>query len=72
MWTPTSRLQQRPRAVADVTDAHGAHTLRCARMLEVTAAGWAATLGLIGALFFLDLFVSGRRPHAVGFREATL
>ncbi len=41
-------------------------------MLEVTTAGWAATLGLIGALFFLDLFVSGRRPHAVEFREATL
>lgn len=40
-------------------------------MLDVTTAGWAATLGLIGALFFLDLFVSGRRPHAVEFREAT-
>jgi tellurite resistance protein TerC len=41
-------------------------------VLEVTAAGWAATIGLIGALFFFDLYVSGRRPHAVGFREATL
>jgi tellurite resistance protein TerC len=37
----------------------------------VTTAGWAVTLGLIGGLFFLDLFVSGRRPHAVGFGEAT-
>jgi tellurite resistance protein TerC len=36
----------------------------------VTAAGWAATIGLIGALLVLDLAVSGRRPHAVGFREA--
>jgi len=41
--------------------------------LEVTFAGWAVTLGLIGALFVLDLFVS--RPghaHTVGFREAVL
>jgi len=40
-------------------------------MLDVSTAAWAATIGLIAALFFLDLFVSGRRPHAVGFREAT-
>ena len=39
-------------------------------MLEVTFAGWAVTLGLIAALFVLDLGVSARRPHAVGFREA--
>jgi tellurite resistance protein TerC len=42
-------------------------------MLDVTFAGWAATIGLIIALFILDLFVS--RPghaHSVGFREATL
>jgi tellurite resistance protein TerC len=40
-------------------------------MLEVTFAGWAATVGLIAALFLLDLFVT--RPghaHTVGFREA--
>jgi tellurite resistance protein TerC len=42
-------------------------------MLDVTVAGWAATLGLIAVLFVIDLFVS--RPghaHAVGFREAAL
>src|SRR3954452_4277134 len=42
-------------------------------LLDVTFAGWAATLGLIAALFVLDLFVS--RPghaHTVGFREAVL
>lgn len=40
-------------------------------MLEVTAAGWAITLGLIAALFVLDLVISGgRRAHVVGFREA--
>jgi tellurite resistance protein TerC len=42
-------------------------------MLQVTFAGWAATIGLIAALFVLDLFVT--RPghqHAVGFREAVL
>ena len=39
-------------------------------MLDVTVAGWVATLGLIAGLLAVDLFVSGRRPHAVGFREA--
>ena len=42
-------------------------------MLDVTFAGWAATIGPIAALFLLDLFVT--RPghaHAVGFREAVL
>jgi tellurite resistance protein TerC len=39
-------------------------------VLEVTAAGWAITLGLIAALLILDLGLSARRPHAVGFREA--
>ena len=38
--------------------------------LEVTTAGWAATLGLIGLLLVLDLGFSALRPHAVGFREA--
>jgi len=40
-------------------------------MLNVSFAGWGATLGLIAALFLLDLFVT--RPghaHTVGFREA--
>jgi tellurite resistance protein TerC len=42
-------------------------------MLDVTFAGWAATVGLIVALFALDLFVS--RPghaHVIGFREAAI
>jgi tellurite resistance protein TerC len=41
--------------------------------LDVTFAGWAVTLGLIAALFLLDLFVS--RPghaHTVEFREAVI
>ena len=40
-------------------------------MLDVTFARWAVTIGLIVALFVLDLFVS--RPgheHEAGFREA--
>ena len=40
-------------------------------MLDVTFTGWAATIGLIVALFAIDLFVS--RPghaHVIGFREA--
>ncbi len=42
-------------------------------MLDVTFAGWAATIGLIGGLFALDVWVS--RPghaHTVGFREAAV
>jgi tellurite resistance protein TerC len=42
-------------------------------MLDVTFAGWAATIGLIVGLFALDLFVS--RPghaHVIEFREAAL
>src|ERR671917_1511500 len=40
------------------------------RVLDVTAAAWAATIAFIIALFAVDLALSGRRPHAVGFREA--
>src|SRR3954454_15756106 len=42
-------------------------------MLQVTFAGWAATIGVIIGLFALDLFVS--RPghaHVIGFREAAV
>jgi tellurite resistance protein TerC len=41
-------------------------------MLRVTAAGWAATVCLLAGLFGFDLLRAGRRPHAVGFREAIL
>src|SRR3954462_16015709 len=39
-------------------------------MLEVTPLGWASTIGAIAALLIVALAVAGRRPHAVGFREA--
>jgi tellurite resistance protein TerC len=39
-------------------------------VLEVTTLGWAATLLLLCGLLLFDLVYSGRRPHAVGFREA--
>jgi tellurite resistance protein TerC len=42
-------------------------------VLEVTLAGWGATIGLIVVLFAIDLFMS--RPghaHTVGFREAVI
>jgi tellurite resistance protein TerC len=39
-------------------------------MLDVSAAGWAVTLGLVGGLLAFDIGFSARRPHAVGFREA--
>ncbi|HET7048462.1 MAG TPA: TerC/Alx family metal homeostasis membrane protein [Solirubrobacteraceae bacterium] len=41
-------------------------------MLHVSAAGWAATLVALAALFGFDLVRSARRPHAVGFREAAV
>ena len=41
-------------------------------MLEVTALGWTLTIGVIVALLALDLTLGVLRPHAVGFREATV
>jgi tellurite resistance protein TerC len=38
--------------------------------LEVTTLAWTGTIALVLALFVVDLFLSARRPHAVGFREA--
>ncbi|MGC4971660.1 TerC/Alx family metal homeostasis membrane protein [Streptomyces sp. DT199] len=38
--------------------------------MEITALGWALTIGVILALLALDLVVGTVRPHAVGFREA--
>ncbi len=45
-------------------DAAGASTL------HVTAAGWAATVGLVAGLLCLDWLVLGRRSRAVSFSEA--
>ena len=39
-------------------------------MLDVTPEAWLATCGVVAVLFAIDLFVAGRRPHAVEFREA--
>jgi tellurite resistance protein TerC len=38
--------------------------------MTVSLLGWVATLGLIAGLVGFDLWYSGRRPHAVGMREA--
>jgi TerC family integral membrane protein len=38
----------------------------------VTAAGWAVTIGVIALLLTFDLVLATVRPHAVGYREATL
>jgi tellurite resistance protein TerC len=40
--------------------------------MGVTAAGWALTVGVIVALLAFDLVVATLRPHAVGYREATV
>ena len=39
-------------------------------MSEVTPAGWAATLAVVGLLIAFDLWYSRRHPRAVGVREA--
>jgi TerC family integral membrane protein len=36
----------------------------------VTTLGWTATIGAIVVLLGLEFLVAGRRPHAIGFREA--
>jgi tellurite resistance protein TerC len=41
-------------------------------MLDVTFTGWAVTIGLVLALLAFDLVLAVRRPHEVGFREASL
>lgn len=38
--------------------------------MTVTVVGWALTIGVILALFALDLALATVRPHAVGYREA--
>jgi tellurite resistance protein TerC len=38
----------------------------------VTAAGWAVTIGVIAVLLAFDLALATLRPHAVGYREATV
>ena len=39
-------------------------------MFQATIAGWAATLGLIGAVVGFDLWHSRRNPRPIGLREA--
>jgi tellurite resistance protein TerC len=41
-------------------------------MLDVTLAGWAATVGVVVVLLTVDLAMAIARPHHVEFREATL
>ena len=40
--------------------------------LDIPIQVWALTLGVIVALFTFDLVISGRNPHAVGFKEAAV
>lgn len=62
-----------PASIADGYDQPDASIPKAANGvgMEVTAQAWAATIGVIVALFALDLGLSSRRPHAVGFREAS-
>jgi tellurite resistance protein TerC len=68
----SSRAAEQP-SVASLLAGFAARASMDRSMLDVTFAGWAATLALIAALFILDLFVS--RPghaHTVRFREAVI
>jgi tellurite resistance protein TerC len=38
--------------------------------LDISALDWGAMVAVVLALFAIDLLVSGRRPHAIEFREA--
>ncbi len=40
--------------------------------MQITFTTWALTLALVAALLTVDWILLGRRPHAVGFREAVL
>ena len=40
-------------------------------MLEISGLEWAVTIGLVVALLAVDLALAARRPHRVGFTEAT-
>jgi tellurite resistance protein TerC len=40
--------------------------------MNVTATDWVVLLAVVAALFAVDLLVATLRPHAMGFREATL
>jgi tellurite resistance protein TerC len=40
--------------------------------MDVSTTVWWITLGAIALIFTLDVLIMGRRPHAVGMREATL
>jgi tellurite resistance protein TerC len=39
-------------------------------VLHVTPLAWGATIALVVALLVIEFLVAGRRPHAIGFREA--
>jgi len=39
-------------------------------VLHVTPLAWGATIALVVALLTIEFLVAGRRPHAIGFREA--
>jgi tellurite resistance protein TerC len=52
----------------DPSDDADKRSPRC--MLDVSVTGWAVTIGLIVVLLAVDLGLSVRRPHEVGFREA--
>ena len=62
----------RSAGLASFKDSCRSHLLFTRRMLEVTFAGWAATVGLVVVLLAIDLTLAVLRPHHVGFREAAL
>ncbi len=61
-----------PSTIALTSAVHAATSSGEGTALALTWQVWAITLGMIVALFAMDLIVSGRNPHAVGFREAAV
>ncbi|MGB7981254.1 MAG: TerC family protein [Candidatus Nanopelagicales bacterium] len=59
-----------PSTIAMTSAVHTASSSGAGSSLSLPWQVWAITLTVIVALFALDLIVSARNPHAVGFREA--
>ena len=59
-------------AAVNAAAVHAAESSGSGPSLPIPLQVWALTLAVIVALFVLDLVVSARNPHAIGFREATI
>ncbi len=61
-----------PSTIALTSAVHAAASPGGGSSLSLPWQVWAITLGVIVALFVLDLVVSARNPHVIGFKEAAV